>query len=197
MSEEYPPHVTDARDEWRKLSASRLAAWADLSDDQRQRFARVIGVATAPAEGERDRLREANDNIRAELRTHIEAIMKLNDQLAGRDRPAAQWAVIEVMGHRVIIGHVRECTVADAPMLHVERPDGITQLVPPQSVFCITDVTEDVARKAHEAESRQFYGPYGLPNALAAALAPERPAMATAADRDPWAGNDDEDDDDA
>ena len=42
---DYPQHVTGAWAEWRKLSASRLAAWEDLSDDQRQRFARVIAVA--------------------------------------------------------------------------------------------------------------------------------------------------------
>lgn len=90
-------------------------------------------------------------------------------QLAKADaqpEPDGQWAVIEVMGHRVIIGSVRECTVADAPMLHVERPDGITQLIPPSSLFCITDVTEEVARKAHE---RQALG-YGLPHPLTSGI---------------------------
>jgi len=162
---DYPRHVTDAWAEWRRLSP-QLAAWSLLSGEQRQRFASVISVAVGPAEGECGRLREANDNLRAELRTHIEAIMKLNDAREAGPEPASQWAVIEMMGHRVIIGRVRECMVADVAMLHVERPDGITQLVAPQSLFCITDVTEAVARKAHD---RQALG-YGLPHPLTSGI---------------------------
>lgn len=136
---EYPPHVVDAWKAWAGESRS-LREWELLTDEQRARFATVIGVAVG----------RVLDDHAADAKAKAEAVA------------SDQWAVVEVMGHRVIIGRVRECVVADAPMLHVERPDGITQLVPPSSLFCITDVTEDVARKAHD---RQALG-YGLPHPL-------------------------------
>lgn len=60
------------------------------------------------------------------------------------------WAIIELMGHRRVAGYVSEREVAGARFLQIEIPQDSgewrTQLYAPQAVYCITPVTEQVAR---------------------------------------------------
>lgn len=63
------------------------------------------------------------------------------------------WAVVEMMGHRRVIGKVSETTIAGAGMLRVLVYEGdaeepvAEQLLPPSSLYCLTPVPETVARK--------------------------------------------------
>ncbi|MCI0687962.1 MAG: hypothetical protein L0Y54_12090 [Sporichthyaceae bacterium] len=65
----------------------------------------------------------------------------------------AGWVILEVMGHRRLAGYVTEQQVAGASFLRLDvpGPDGpviATQLYRPDSVYCITPTTEDLARRA-------------------------------------------------
>jgi len=61
------------------------------------------------------------------------------------------WAIVELMGHRKLAGHVAEVSVAGAGMLRLDVPgdDGrtlATQFYSPSAVYCITPTTEEIAR---------------------------------------------------
>lgn len=64
--------------------------------------------------------------------------------------PFEGWAILELMGHRRLGGYVSEATVAGAGFLRIDVPgeDGpaATQFYPPSSVYCLTPVTEAMAR---------------------------------------------------
>lgn len=53
-----------------------------------------------------------------------------------------EWAIVELLGHRRIAGRVTETTVAGAPMLRVDVPDGFTQFYSVAAVYSITPATE-------------------------------------------------------
>lgn len=64
-----------------------------------------------------------------------------------------QWAILELMGHRRIAGHVLEVQVAGAGMLRVDIPaagdnPAATQYVSPASVYAIHPTTEAIATAA-------------------------------------------------
>jgi hypothetical protein len=63
--------------------------------------------------------------------------------------PALGWCVVELLGHRRVLGHVTEATLAGASFLQVETVDDppIVQFYAPASVYCITPTTEDVVRR--------------------------------------------------
>lgn len=64
------------------------------------------------------------------------------------------WAILELMGHRRVYGHVQEVTLAGAGFLRVDVYEGeaeaakVTQFYPPSSVYCLTPTTEAAAREA-------------------------------------------------
>ena len=68
------------------------------------------------------------------------------------------FAVLEIMGHRVVAGYVEEWTIAGAGVLRVAIPDGdrtVVQFYPPSSLFAMTPVGEEEARlmaKRHPIE---------------------------------------------
>lgn len=64
------------------------------------------------------------------------------------------WAVLEIMGHRRLAGHVTEETIAGAVMLRIDipgpnagDPTKATQYYGGSSLFCMTPTTEELARK--------------------------------------------------
>jgi hypothetical protein len=64
-----------------------------------------------------------------------------------------QWAVVEMLGHRRVIGKVTEQVIAGAGFIRVDVPgEGAeilqTQFVTPASIYAITPVSEDSARLA-------------------------------------------------
>lgn len=61
------------------------------------------------------------------------------------------WAILELMGHRRLGGHVRTTELAGAPFFRIDVPsaDGTrmaTQFYSPGSVYCMTPTTEETAR---------------------------------------------------
>jgi hypothetical protein len=68
-----------------------------------------------------------------------------------------QWAIVEVMGHKKYAGRVTEQQIAGHGMVRVDVPEvkvgeklqpEFTKLIGPASIYCITPVTEELARKA-------------------------------------------------
>lgn len=60
------------------------------------------------------------------------------------------WAVLELMGHRQLVGYVQEVEVASVKMLRIDvhPPEGKSwsQFYGAAAIYCISPVTEDVAR---------------------------------------------------
>lgn len=83
--------------------------------------------------------------------------------------PAQSWAILELMGHRQAIGTISETTIAGRQMLTIARvdtePEGQVQHYGPESVYCLTPVTEDQARLL----ASQRYKTHVVPPALTAA----------------------------
>lgn len=68
------------------------------------------------------------------------------------------WAILELMGHRRLAGLISEQTIGGAAFVRIDVPkgekpaDGVdenvaTQFYAPAAVYCITPVTEELARK--------------------------------------------------
>lgn len=62
--------------------------------------------------------------------------------------PFAEWAIVELMGHRRLAGWLTEYELAGEGLLRLDIPGDqpATQLYSPRSVYCITPTTEDIAR---------------------------------------------------
>ena len=68
-----------------------------------------------------------------------------------------QWAIVEVMGHKKYAGRVTEQQIAGAGLVRVDVPEVVlgekthppySKLIGPSSIYCITPVTEELAKKA-------------------------------------------------
>jgi len=66
----------------------------------------------------------------------------------------AEWVVLEILGHRRLVGYLQEQEIAGAGMLRIDVYEGdaetptLTQFYSPSSVYCMTPTTEELARKA-------------------------------------------------
>jgi hypothetical protein len=81
----------------------------------------------------------------------------------------ASWAVLELMGHRQAIGRISETTIAGRQMIRIDRIDTepeSPQYYGPESVYCLTPVTEEQARLL----AKNRYKTHVVPPALTAAL---------------------------
>jgi hypothetical protein len=61
-----------------------------------------------------------------------------------------QWANVELMGHQRAVGRCSEQSIAGSNMLRVDIPDGegfTTRYYSGSSIYCITPVSEEVARR--------------------------------------------------
>lgn len=87
------------------------------------------------------------------------------------------WAILELMGHRRLAGHLSEQEIGGTNMLRIDVPkadgDGnvATQFDSSAAVYCITPTTEEmarvVARHSQPAPvSRYELTPPGLPRAI-------------------------------
>ena len=61
------------------------------------------------------------------------------------------WAIVELMGHRKLAGHVTQVEVAGHGMLRLDVPGtngepAATQFYSPASLYCLTPTTEEIAR---------------------------------------------------
>ncbi|MGE5801580.1 MAG: hypothetical protein ACM358_04945 [Gemmatimonadota bacterium] len=59
------------------------------------------------------------------------------------------WAIVELMGHRKLAGHVSEVTIAGAAMLRLDVPSEppVTQFYGGAAIYCITPTSEELARR--------------------------------------------------
>lgn len=62
------------------------------------------------------------------------------------------WALVEIMGRQRIVGQVTEQTIAWAGMLRIDVPEdegkpAFTRFYSPASVYCISPVSEEIARE--------------------------------------------------
>lgn len=77
------------------------------------------------------------------------------------------WAVVELMGHRRIAGHVSEAAQYGTAMIRIDVPteDGrppITQFYGGNSIYCLSPVTEDVARAVARRNQPAPVSPYEI-----------------------------------
>lgn len=67
------------------------------------------------------------------------------------------WAIVELMGHRRLAGHVSEAVQYGAPMLRLDVPgqDGLiaTQFYGGAALYCVTPTTEEIARAVASTSS--------------------------------------------
>lgn len=96
------------------------------------------------------------------------------------------WAIVELMGHRRLAGHVTEEDHFGTAMLRLDVYDlegdaTVTQLYGGAAVYCVTPTTEDIARKIGATSTPAPVARYEL----------EPPRRSD----DPWASADDEYDD--
>jgi hypothetical protein len=68
----------------------------------------------------------------------------------------SQWAIVELMGHKVVAGLVSKDEMLGAPMLRIDVPatsafPQFTQLYGQAAVYCVTFTSEEIARKTAEA----------------------------------------------
>ncbi len=93
------------------------------------------------------------------------------------------WTILEIMGHRRLGGYVRECEIAGGAFLRIDIPKSATtgdeeseatQFYAATSIYCITPVTEVMARAVAMRNKPQPVQRWELP-----APAPERNRMET------------------
>lgn len=76
--------------------------------------------------------------------------------MAEQATETGQWAIVEIMGHKVVAGYVSKDEMFGKPLVRIDVPGTsaypqFTQHYGVDSIYCITYVSEDVARRAAEA----------------------------------------------
>jgi hypothetical protein len=77
------------------------------------------------------------------------------------------WAILELMGHRRIAGFVSEVELAGKGMLRIEIPTDppATQFYSPESLYCLTPTTEELAKQLAESSAPKPVSRWELPPA--------------------------------
>jgi hypothetical protein len=73
-------------------------------------------------------------------------------------RPYEGWAIVELMGHRRLAGRVSQAEQYGVAMLRLDVPatddaQAATQFYGGSSIYCVTPVSEEVARRVAECNS--------------------------------------------
>ena len=89
----------------------------------------------------------------------------MNDQATA---PREMWAIVELMGHQKIAGHLTEETFAGGAFLRVDVPataaqPAFSKFYGDKAVYCITPVSEDLARAAAEGMRPRAVEQWELP----------------------------------
>lgn len=90
------------------------------------------------------------------------------------DSPFAEWAIIELLGHRRLAGFVRDVELFGTRMIRLDVPSEksgepeATQFYSPSSLYALTPTTEEVARRVAagnrpEPVARWEFPPAALP----------------------------------
>lgn len=88
-------------------------------------------------------------------------------------QPFAEWAVIEIMGHKRFAGYVTEQSVGGASFIRVDVPDielktgdqlpAFSKLFGASSIYCITPTTREAALAFAESIRAESFHRYELP----------------------------------
>jgi hypothetical protein len=86
----------------------------------------------------------------------------MNDEKQG---VFAEWAILELMGHRRLAGRVQEVAVCGQGLLRIDIPcePPVTQYYGIGSVYCVTPTTEELARAIARNWRPEPVHPYELP----------------------------------
>lgn len=79
-----------------------------------------------------------------------------------------QWCILEIMGHNTYAGLVSEQTLGGASFVRIDIPEcdgqpAFSKLFGASSVYCITPVTEEIARLRAKTLNQQPLSVYDLP----------------------------------
>lgn len=91
------------------------------------------------------------------------------EQEQQEDQGFKAWVILEIMGHRRLAGYVTETRIAGKDFLQLNVPvptrdkKEITQFYPPESVYCITPTTEEIARAVAARNQPEPIHPLELP----------------------------------
>ncbi len=108
------------------------------------------------------------------------------------EQPAAfaQWAILELMGHRRLAGFVSEQEIAGAAFVRIDVPSengySATQFYAPAAIYCITPTTEELARRVAQRDQPAPVTRWALPEPESRGYPPDPDEAA--------AGNEDDDD---
>ena len=84
-------------------------------------------------------------------------------------KPFATWALVEVLGHNTFAGFVTEETVAGHAFVRVDVPavedrPAFSKLIGPSSVYAITPIDEEAARRAAGYFRKEPLQPWQMPD---------------------------------
>lgn len=102
-----------------------------------------------------------------------------------------EWCILEIMGHQRYAGHVTNQSLGGASFVRIDVPEfgplrpAFSKLFSAGSIYCITPVSEDVARQVAEGLQRSPINVYDFPEDVRRRL--QTPAI-------PGPSEDDEDD---
>jgi hypothetical protein len=91
-----------------------------------------------------------------------------------------EWCLVEIMGHQRIVGKVTEAVLAGGAFLRVDVPPfngspAFTRFYSPGSLYCISPISEAVARQLMAANRNEPVSRFELPQI--AEKVEERPAQ--------------------
>jgi hypothetical protein len=109
------------------------------------------------------------------------------------------WFIVEQMGHKRLVGFVTEQTIAGKGFLRVDVPaaegdtNQVTQFISPDTIYCLTPTSEELARRAAKLSRVAPISLYELPAPSAGVPAPNpspttqgKPATMWDIDHDGW-----------
>lgn len=79
-----------------------------------------------------------------------------------------EWALVEIMGHQRIVGKITEAVIAGGAFLRVDVPafngsPAFTRFYGAQSIYCISPVSEEIARGLMAANRNEPVSRFELP----------------------------------
>ena len=109
-----------------------------------------------------------------------------------------QWCILEIMGHQTYAGLVTEQTLGGASFVRIDVPESegipaFSKCFGAASIYCITPVTEEIARLRAKSLRQAPLSVYDLPAELRERMRATPVAIGHDAGDDRWDHTDDDD----